>query len=288
MLAGAMQAVPAASELAGSTWLAQRYNFEPDLAAAAAQGAWYTFAVSADSYNPPLWTLGRELAASWLLFAFLLVTTKPALRLVLLAPAIAALWLLADERLLLLGGCLLTGGVMAPFVTKERNVLGAVVLTVGLLLAAYDFSNGMLWMRQALNPVAVLLGFRVESSELWLSLGAILIVAGALMISDVEKLLRLHMLRWLGKHTFAIYLLHFPILCSLGAWVFVSIQPTSALLAVAAATFASALGTGVIMLAFTPLVDQSAMTLGRLLGRIAIPWGRRSRQDLAPAEAASL
>jgi peptidoglycan/LPS O-acetylase OafA/YrhL len=278
MMAGAMSAIPQASSLSGSAWLAQRYNFEPDLAAAAAQGAWYTFTISADSYNPPLWTLGRELVASWLLFAFLLVTKSPLIRLALLVPAVVAFSLLTDERLLLLGGCLLTGGVLAAFVMKERNIVGIIVLAAGLLLASYDFSDGMQWMRRLLNPVAVLVGFREEASELWLSLGALLIVFGAMMIGVVTKLLRLSVLQWLGKHTFAIYLLHFPILCSVGTWTYVSVQPQSALLAVVAAIFASAVTTGLLMLAFTPLIDKPAMTLGRSLGRILVPSRRRPQQ----------
>ena len=83
----------------------------------------------------------------------------------------------------------------------------------------------------------------------------------------VRTALAFRPLVWLGEHTFALYLLHFPILCSLGcaSYVFVArnLGDQAGFVAGVGATIVCSLGTAI---PFTRWVDKPAQALACRLG----------------------
>jgi peptidoglycan/LPS O-acetylase OafA/YrhL len=106
-------------------------------------------------------------------------------------------------------------------------------LALGLVLFGYLEPRG----------VYAWLGFLPDQSDwrydrIWLhTLGGVLLIIGLLGSERAGRILASTAGRLLGRLSFAVYLFHFPLLCSLSCWLFVAARsslPHGAALAVAA------------------------------------------------------
>jgi peptidoglycan/LPS O-acetylase OafA/YrhL len=102
------------------------------------------------------------------------------------------------------------------------------------------------------------------------SLGAVLVFLAVLMNKPIQFVLSTHVFQQLGRLSFSVYLLHFPILFSLGCFVFYTVQTHGYLLAV----FTSlAIGTAVTLACaeiFERYVDQRAIGLSKAIARLMV------------------
>lgn len=183
-------------------------------------------------WDTPLWTLRIELLAPLMLFALIALfgVRRPlVISLVFSAIAVnifpqngAAMHLLA-----FLSGYLLNFA-LAPL--RRMRVLSLGLLTLGLIFGAFDYSNHFAWLIRIplpdLSPYAWNLGG--DRKTLFHTLGGLLTVAGVLAEAPGFGWLAARPFVWMGKVSFSAYLLHWPLICSLGIAVVAAVRGAGA------------------------------------------------------------
>lgn len=220
------------------------------------------------SPDQALWSLHVELWGSFLVLALVYARaqSRRGYRVALIASAV----LLGAHPL----GLFLIGHVAAGLLAQPRmqallarrsaTVIGAGLLLAGVTACTHNqlpaiYALERVLMLGSIVPVQV---FFTWSDEL----GAILVFFGVLLAVPVQRVLRTHVAVLLGRLSFPVYLLHRPIMLTLGAAVFVAALPyvgqdaaaILALLAGGAVTFGAAE-------TFERYVDAPAVTLSRRL-----------------------
>jgi peptidoglycan/LPS O-acetylase OafA/YrhL len=222
-------------------WLAHFNNFTPDGWAALREGTWGAFFGPAH-YNRVLWTMPFELQGSFLVFAFLAVFGR--LRNRWLLHGICGGLLLAWGRIHLLEFCL--GMAMCDlWMHNQRTWKKSVPRPIGLALLA----------------VAL---FLVPSRPV----AALLVVGVPAAAPGIQALLKTRWLVFLGRVSFMLYLVHMPVVCSLGCGLYVALcrelgWPHDAGAGLAA--LASVVGAFVVAWVFCVLVDGPTLALTRRL-----------------------
>jgi len=239
---------------------------------------WFPLTSFTGLLDPPLWTLHIEWIGSMLV---LLLTTASAAvgRRTSLAVAIIAGLSVGNSLLLLF----VVGHVASPWLRRpvRRPWLGAAMLAAGVLVC----SAGVL------KPIAITLrylpdpplGLPLRADELQKIVGAVLLFTGVALSPSVSALLSSRVARWLGRLSFSIYLIHFPVLLTVSCAVFsaaASRMPswTAGLLACATEFAVTVLMAAI----FARLVDRPAIRLSRRITRcgnsdVAIVFGAWTR-----------
>ncbi|WP_027143684.1 acyltransferase [Mesorhizobium sp. WSM3626] len=231
----------------GSPWLANfAYAAKPltpetaNFSDALTQGAWRTFIFGDSYYDTSLWTMWFEFWGSLMVFA--------------LAPAI----FFVHDRIPLLSWCVLAIGMFLAWSVNFVLVAFPVGLSLHLLLASKFRPNA--WTRLALvavslallgyagnavgiyRPFAVLeVGGLPENARLAYTaiLGSVMLIYAVVTSQSPPSWLTGKAARFLGDLSFPLYLVHVPIICSLGSWVVLASGSTA--LAAAAAILGSVL-----------------------------------------------
>jgi peptidoglycan/LPS O-acetylase OafA/YrhL len=284
LLAALPQARTAALPYAGSDWLAALGHNPMSGAALLRDGLLHSMLVGyqgssifagaaapiATAINAPTWTLHAEFWGSMLVLALAQAYRRLPRPLfwcgcvalaVLLGTSHFSLFLLGfflytrHQALLaargwpaVLGGALLFALGLAICVAKDIGALSAIdagARSLRLLSAESDFH----WQSQA---------------------GAALMFTGALLCAPLRSLFGSAPAQWLGKLSFSVYLLHFPILLSVGCLVFALLAPTSYALALLAALSAGVALTFAAAVLFERQVDRRAVAWSRRIGTAAM------------------
>lgn len=273
-----------AGALTGSPWLAKfGYASKVPTAQTASfpeafmQGVWRTFIFGDSFYDSSLWTMWFEFWGSLMVFA--------------LAPVIFFL----QGRIPLLSWCaLLIGMVLAGMVN-----LVFIAFPIGLslyLLLGWKFRPNA-WSRVAIIALSlVLLGYaghgvgiyrplavlEVEGLSSDVRQACVAILASAMLVYAVlstgnpPSWLTGKTARFLGDLSFPLYLVHVPVISSLGSWAFL----TSGSAAFGAA--AAMLGSIAVALPLMAFNNRWVAVLGNLSSRL---WRRHSLTVAAPASA---
>lgn len=288
LMAALPQARTAALQYAGSDWLAALGQNPMGGAALLRDGLLHSMLVGyqgssifsgaagvlapapiASAINAPTWTLHAEFWGSMLVLALAqayrrlpqpLFWSGFAALAVLLGTSHFSLFLLgfflytrhaallgARGRLAVLGGALLFALGLAICVAKESGPLtfiDAGARALGLYSAQSDFH----WQSQA---------------------GAALMFTGALLSAPLRRWFGSAPAQWLGKLSFSVYLLHFPILLSVGCLAFALLASTSYALAVLVALIAGVALTFAAAVLFERQVDRRAVAWSRRIGAAA-------------------
>ena len=187
-------------------------------------------------YDPPVWTIAIEFTGSMLVFALiaLLSLSSPRWRIALLiATSLAFLLLYQWAMACFVAGLILamndsettdTGERLATkyLPTGSRKVAyGAVFFAGWWLLCQVSASGGVeaaasvpgwSWLLSIL-PSAYYSG---EYFRFWDAIGAVLVVFATLRLDWMQKFLELRSLRFLGRVSFSLYLIHIPLLWTIG------------------------------------------------------------------------
>ena len=194
--------------------------FEPSLWDGFVQGSWRTFWFGEGYYNTNLWTLRYELVGSVLVFAsaaiLTLISNGPLRVLILLF--IASIAFLAS----IYYGAFAVGLAIAIFehrLPKLSSRFSAAIVVVALWALGYYVNFGAYQMLpDAWNaqPNARLGAYLI---------GSVLLIWAFGPQGGLNALLTRRWNQSLGKVSFALYLVHTPIIMSFSSWFFIETQP---------------------------------------------------------------
>lgn len=205
--------------------------------------------------NSALWTIPVELYWSYILFAFFLIVRvikKTWMRSIVLAGGLLILIrfveIIGEEyAVLFLAGALLAlnfEGIKRIF-SKRYSRLIFFVFILG-----YMYVVEKEWLRESPSYP-----FR------WGYFAAIFLIFFALISSTVQRIFSVTFIQWLGRISFALYLLHLLVVASLGAWLYVELpflRTNSGLFLLLGIVLAVSFG---IAHLFTKFVDEPLMKM---------------------------
>jgi peptidoglycan/LPS O-acetylase OafA/YrhL len=220
-----------AGAMTGSPWLskfayAYVVPFEPFIWDSVLQGAFLTFFRGDSFYDSSLWTMRYEFIGSFVSFGLaLLVALFPKearfLRVAVIA-VVFALCVFASP----LYGAFPIGVALAAFLPERRNTLPGWTVAALILVAVYLFGfSGA--KAGAFVPIAWALKNNVVPAHILAS--ALVIAAIELAPHTFRARLSNRFAERLGALSFPLYLIHVPVLCSLGCatllWVGARLEP---------------------------------------------------------------
>src|SRR4051794_32942615 len=209
-------------------------QLQPSFVGAVLEGSVLSFLKQSNLYDPVLWTMHDELFGSLLTFGLGLVVwrSRPRAGVVALLLAAAATQWVEPRLIAFVVGLALSWANARDMLALPRWV-PPICLALGLVLFGYLEPRGLYaWA-----------GFLPDQSSwrydrIWLhTLGGALLIIGLLGSERAGRILASATGRLLGRLSFPVYLFHFPLLCSLSCWLFLTAHsslPHGAALAVAA------------------------------------------------------
>jgi peptidoglycan/LPS O-acetylase OafA/YrhL len=259
-------------------WIAENYHFTPTLQDAVTGAFWTTFFSfhAPPLFDPPLWTMKREIVGSFFLFGFLAVFGARSWRwpvycfAALLFIGLRQIWL--DSFLAGIVLCDFRVNHLAGFVREAERRVGrftllresaVLALAVALVLvAAIGFFDQKMVREIDSDPVSdcayIVLSFLIMA---WIEFSVFL-----------KHLLSRPFFSFLGKISFGLYISHYPFLFSFAAGFYLLIQPhlnptTAAFLTAAVSVPAViALGTFFYLIADKPSVPFSKWLASKITG----------------------
>ena len=274
-----------AARFSGSAWLASMRPDDPLHALADVSGATMVTGYSTTTLfgvlspllwterataDPPLWSLHIELWGSILLIALIWTKWRSPW---LYAGALAACALLIGGNALDLFviGTLSASLIRSPQFEQLRQrpwitPFAGAVLIAGIVVA--EWGNHLPGTKQVAH--AVMAGSVVHPFSFFhfvSEAGAVLIYAAVLLMPPAQRLLSCRVPAWLGRMSFSIYLLHWPIMLTAGSAAYAHAFPFAGGVA---AWYALAVVVGLTLaaaVAFERWVDRPAVRLSRAFGR---------------------
>ena len=230
------------------------------------------------SADTPIWSLHLEWWGSVLVLGLVWLRARSATHWGL-ALAVAVLLIGANALMLFAVGHVLS--VLA----RERDWLGApggrarartgwALLAVGIWIAAGHWFPGVRLLRDLAGIAPAL---RSYSWFFWhIEFGALLVFLGVLLNPGLQFFLSGPVPQFLGRVSFPVYLLHFPIMLGLGSAVFVMVHPWGGATATLAALGVGVAATLLLAIPFEIVVERPAIALSRRLGAAGGPLIRRA------------
>ncbi|MDR5737679.1 MULTISPECIES: acyltransferase [unclassified Caballeronia] len=212
MMSANLNNAPHAAQLLGRTnWPAKSFQFQESLRGVfefAAFGVYFDY-VPALSYNPVLWTMSVEMAGSFIVFALLALLGTSRLR----WPLFAALWL-AFSVVQSPFSAFIAGVAMAemhdsPFMIRVRmtkwSVFGGMAIVVCVAYVA-TFHRYLYAHTTALSVLGAALVMAFCTSE------------------RLAEWLSTRVSRFMGAISFPLYLTHIPVICTVGAMLWLHLR----------------------------------------------------------------
>jgi peptidoglycan/LPS O-acetylase OafA/YrhL len=265
-----------AAMLTGSDWLSAYGGGDSggtlslSLAGAIREGLVGAFVDKSDAYNPVLWTMRDELLGSFLSMGVALAIRRVSVKVSgVILVFVAALAGAADPWLV----PFVAGTGLALLIWSRRTKLSW--LWAATSIGGGIFLFGYLEPAGAYSAIPIIqdgAGYRYDRI-LAHTVAGVLMMFGIVGNHGAGRMLNVRPLLLLGRLSFPIYLLHFPLLCSLGCGLFLALRgstPYGYRIALVAIIYASAvLMTGVLLArvdeawgAWLTRIIDSLLTLG--------------------------
>lgn len=217
---GMMASSAELSRITGDIAVAARFSFEPSFNSAFYDATLGVFLNKSDLYNPVLWTMPIELIGSFIVFGLAALLSRNRYR-----------WIFYVVGIILLAQTFYAGFIVGMLIADAVHNSKAIAYTKAFLNKGYIFtciclalifasSESMVMSGGILNIVGL---DQATTLKLWHSVAAILILWLAICSDGVRRFFEFKLFVKLGSLSFALYLLHYLILYSLGSWVFVTL-----------------------------------------------------------------
>jgi peptidoglycan/LPS O-acetylase OafA/YrhL len=172
--------------------------------------------------NGPLWTLQVELIGSILLFASYALFGRRSLLMTVIWFVFIANVLGGRSPAVLNYLAILFGSLLHPITgwLKRNSGFSTAFVILGLMAVSYDNSPRFAFLKIVPLPNLQPYGpdFNMDTRIFWHTLGAVLLVAGVIGARWFATILATRVPTYLGRISFAIYLLHMPLIMSLAFW----------------------------------------------------------------------
>jgi peptidoglycan/LPS O-acetylase OafA/YrhL len=251
----------AAQKITQEGWLKSIYLSELRFGDLLRESLFGVYLTGNSYFDPPLWTMKYEMIGSLGVFALFALVPNRVLRLTVLAAGLIAFW--GTYYFCFVGGILLYEWM------KSRSLragvptqIGYVCLLAGAYMGAFPYNVATpenLWFgRMTFLDV-----------EQWHIIGATPFVFGVIVLEPVRKFLQRRPFQYLGRISFALYLIHAPLIGSFMSIMILALyHPPHATRAI---VIAAALTVPVCVLCadlLERLVDKPAIRLSRRVGRL--------------------
>jgi peptidoglycan/LPS O-acetylase OafA/YrhL len=261
--------------LNGSWWLTQAYNWKPsgvyDVIAAIRSGAWDVFFTQNVPYNGAFWTMHFELLGSIMVY-FLAAVSIPMMKRfhwTLVSVGMLVFWLREAVRFPFMG-CFVAGVILAILHTKipclawrNRSTLVAAMFGC-VIIGGFTTSENDL-------PVGIFKILGKDSTEgricvhyFLYTLIALIFLSAALWSLGPRNFLSHPYLRRLGHLSFPIYLIHTPVICSLGSWIYLTLHPHGVEVAATFAILASIIVTFTLSIPLAAFDDRWLLIIRKI------------------------
>ena len=228
------------------------------------QGTVGAFFMGQWSLDPVLWTMQTELFGSFLVFALLALFGGVRMR--WLVWGLAAVVFYNSYYLAFVLGValaelsLVLGGREAPY------PLVLALVTLGLWLGSYPYYGAETGLWSALPAVG-----SAHKPAFYHILGAFVLILTAKLFGEARQVFSTRPFRFLGRISYALYLIHFPLVCSVATGLFLVLYPHLGYTATIAVIFP--LMVPLVLAAsllFTRLVDEPAIRLSDRFARLVM------------------
>jgi peptidoglycan/LPS O-acetylase OafA/YrhL len=218
------------------------------------------------SIDPPIWSLHVELWGSLLLIALIWVRSRSRASYWALLAAAAAMIGVNELGLFLVGHLCQRFAQSAAYarVLRSRVTLLAATLLVelGVFGCWVDLLRGVPWAEALIHAsdLHIYSWFGLQHE-----LGAVAIFVGVLLSPDCQRALSMRVPRLLGRLSFSIYLLHWPVMLGIGSAVFLAALPLGQTAAGMLAVLAALLATLALSRWFERWCDRPAVRLSQAI-----------------------
>ncbi|WP_112664091.1 acyltransferase family protein [Microvirga flavescens] len=257
-----------ARSIGAAPWLTDIYSKPVPLLSAIWTGAIGAPLLGEVSINVPLWTIKIEIIASFMLFAAyaLAGNRRPYLAAAFFIAGVVALFPSSDMAIYYMT---FFAGSLVHYSKRylgRLEIAGGILIAFGIFLGAFDYSPRLEWFAGIVPSIGWLNATKMQVSY---SIGALCLLAGVVTSARASAWLERPILVYTGKISFGLYLLHWPIICSLGfavvgALLNLGVSYPIAVGGSAIVTFAAIFTAAA---AFTRFVDSPATELGKRLAR---------------------
>jgi len=263
------------SSVNGAWWLTRGLNWTPrgvgDVFNALKQGVWGTFFTGACDYNGAFWTMHYELLGSIAVYAlaFVVIIASKKLDWRIILIGLIALWIREAIRFPFLGSFVL-GAVLALIYTNARGLvwrdrsslfLGAILC---VMIGGFTIPENDLPQKFYAFLGSDSVDGRLRVVYFFYSLIALFFLSAALWAPGIRDLLSRPLLRKLGHLSFPIYLIHTPIMCSIGAWLYLALYRHGIPLAIISACVVSLILTIILAIPLAAFDDRWLLIVRRI------------------------
>ncbi|MCZ2897709.1 acyltransferase [Burkholderia thailandensis] len=242
---------------------------------------------SRTALNPALWTIQVELIGSIVLFAIIALFGKRPILLVLWFLFFANIFGLQSPNVLFylsfLAGAILN--IVRPWLIRNQ-VASLVTVSLGIYGVAYNQQPMFDILRMIPLPNLKPLGpnFNDNPDLLWHTVGSILLVAGVIGSRRLSAIIGSRIPVFLGKISFSIYVIHVPVLASVGLRVAAAAQNSGLRyeqsVALAFVAYVMAVIGGAIL--FERWIDAPSIRLANRMANRAASVEKLQGQSIAP------
>jgi peptidoglycan/LPS O-acetylase OafA/YrhL len=221
------------------------------------------------SLNPPLWTLHIEFWGSLLVLSVACLYRRLHRRIFWFTFFTVLVFTGTSEYSLFLIGFAIWS--VYPTLWRYRgfltNLLGFFLMTGGVWICA---DKNVAWLARIFNLTARIPAMQAQFPDNfhWQStVGAVLVFVGVTLCAPIAKWISGRIFLWVGRLSFSIYLLHFPVMQTIGCLLFTSAVSIGYLRAFALALTGGLLCTLALAACFEKYIDRKSIMLAKALAQ---------------------